>query len=216
MWNTLTCINEPTVVEPSFKLLRPKPAEELYQSIEEAASVGWRSEGDPEKRADFIRSLIWQCPAIAFEHEAVSALIVCDQGVMAELLTLNRLASFSIESARHYPHDNQDGVMVIRPCFSTSEEATHWAAAMFKATISYLQLLEDGSPPEMARSVLPMSLATTIKMTANIFEWRHILWLGTSHMVHSQMRELMTEGLAKFHSHYPLLFGDIWDERNAA
>ena len=203
------------IIEPSFKLLRPKPAEELYQSIEEAGRVCWRSEGgDPEKRADFIRRIIRMGHESVLEHESVSALVVCDRGIMAEL-TRHRLASFSVESTRYCRYDNH-GVQVIKPDFKTLDGDACWMEAMEIASENYQRLLRHGQPPELARSVLPMSLATTLRMTANMREWRHILRLRTSKRAHPQMRGLMAEALAKFHDRYPVLFEDIWKASNAA
>ena len=208
------------IVMPSFTLYKPKPMWEVYQSIEDAGRICWRSESNMEtlelesqsewvknRTMNFIRGLIKKGHESVLEHESASAVIVCDRGVMAEL-TRHRLASFSVESTRYCRYDNQ-GVQVIMPNFKTLDGDACWMEAMSIASQNYQRLLRCDQPPELARSVLPMSLATTVRMTANMREWRHVLRLRTARKAHPQMRELMLKGHQALSAAYPVLFEDI-------
>jgi thymidylate synthase (FAD) len=71
---------------------------------------------------------------------------------------------------------------------------------------------EFGAAAQEARSVLPNSLKTEIRTTANIREWRHILSLraaGTTGKPHPQIVEVMLPLLLEFQKKIPVLFDDI-------
>ena len=74
---------------------------------------------------------------------------------------------------------------------------------------AYLQLIEDGSQPQEARSVLPNSLKTEIVVTANPREWRAFFKLRVAEAAHPQMREVTRPLLDKFKAMVPVLFDDI-------
>jgi len=87
-----------------------------------------------------------------------------------------------------------------------------WFLACRYAEWFYINLIEMGATPQEARSVLPNSLATKIRVTANIREWRHILELralGTTGKPHPQMKEVMLPLLNKFVKLYPAFFEDL-------
>ena len=73
----------------------------------------------------------------------------------------------------------------------------------------YKNLRDNGCPPEQARAVLPMSLATTVIMTANLREWRHILKLRTDSKAHPQMRQIANMILDILKEKLPVMFEDI-------
>jgi thymidylate synthase (FAD) len=84
-----------------------------------------------------------------------------------------------------------------------------WIDAMVEACEKYSRLIAVGVKPEMARNVLPMSLATRITMTCNLREWRHIFKLRTAKAAHPQMRDLMGGLLKQFKETIPVLFEEI-------
>jgi thymidylate synthase (FAD) len=73
----------------------------------------------------------------------------------------------------------------------------------------YLSLIDTGSKPDEARSVLPNSLKTEIIMTANLRELRHILKLRTAKESHPEMRKVMNMLLLELQSKIPIIFDDI-------
>lgn len=91
-----------------------------------------------------------------------------------------------------------------------------WFLGMQLAEWTYLQLIAMGASAQEARSVLPNSLKTEMRVTMNVREWRHVLSIRTAAGVHPQMAEVMVPCLASFQDAWPVLFGDIshadkWD-----
>ena len=74
---------------------------------------------------------------------------------------------------------------------------------------TYNKLIELGTSPQEARSVLPNSLKTEIVVTMNIREWRHFFKLRTVAAAHPQMKEISQKILVSFKNEIPVLFDDI-------
>lgn len=198
------------IIEPSVELMTPFEGADVLKFIEKCGRVCYRStakefEGVTEK---FIRNLILRGHESVLEHFSCTFKIICDRGVMAEL-TRHRLASFSVESTRYcdYSADKFGGELTfIKPDLDTQ---TIFENAMFEVEQKYLRLRQAGTKPEIARAVLPLSLATTVVMTANLREWRHILKLRTSEKAHPQMRQVANKILNIFNEKIPVVFRDI-------
>ena len=73
----------------------------------------------------------------------------------------------------------------------------------------YFSMITNGARPQIARDVLPNSLATTIVVTANLREWKHILKLRTDVVAHPGIQEIMVPVLEAFQDKLPIIFGDI-------
>lgn len=84
-----------------------------------------------------------------------------------------------------------------------------WMNAIYDAERYYKEFIETGWPPQLARSVLPNSLASTLLMTGNLRNWRHFFLMRTSVESHPQMREVTIPLLAEFKEKVPLLYDDI-------
>lgn len=81
-----------------------------------------------------------------------------------------------------------------------------WRFAMLDCESHYLNLLELGQPPEIARYVLPIGLKTEIIMTANIREWMHVFMLRCQQKAHPAIRGLTRQVLSEFAEHIPSIF----------
>lgn len=203
------------LIEPSVELLTQFEGGNVMKFIEKCGRVCYRStakefEGVTEK---FIRNLILRGHESVLEHFSCTFKIICDRGVMAEL-TRHRVASFSVESTRYcdYSADKFSGELTfINPHFETISNARQamFENAMVDAEEKYLRLRNGGTKPEDARAVLPFSLATTIIMTANLREWRHVLKLRTSSKAHPQMRQVVNMILDILKEKLPVVFEDI-------
>jgi thymidylate synthase (FAD) len=84
-----------------------------------------------------------------------------------------------------------------------------WYAAMKYAEDFYMQMIEAGATPQIARSVLPNSTKTELVITTNYREWRHILKLRTAKDAHPQIREVCLELLKELKEKIPVIFDDI-------
>lgn len=84
-----------------------------------------------------------------------------------------------------------------------------WKSAVKKAEEVYIDLVDSGISPEIARSVLPTCLATELVITMNLREWRHFFSLRLSPKAHPQMVEIATMILHMFKKEIPVIFDDI-------
>lgn len=190
------------IVEASAALERDFNGADVMKLIEGCGRTCYKSEGNDADK--FVRMLIKRGHESVLEHASATFRIVCDRGVMAEL-TRHRLSSFSVESTRYVDYSKR-GLNFIKP---DNINGYLWENAMIRAEESYLQLRANGTPPEIARSVLPLSLAVELVATANLREWRHILKLRTSSKAHPQMRQIAGLILCQLKAKLPVVFEDI-------
>ncbi len=204
------------VIDPSFELQRPANLEEgikQLQYIEQMARISHRSE---EKQTEdtwkrFIQAVVmdhgdWS----VVEHSYATVKFRVDRGVTHELVR-HRLFSFTQESTRFvngqksYP----DGLEFIRPVSLPENCIWNWEQAVGSAELEYFSMLDKGARPQEARSVLPNSLASTISVTGNLRNWRHILIMRSTQETHPDFKRVIIPLLAEFKNRIPLLFDDI-------
>jgi thymidylate synthase (FAD) len=203
------------IIKPSVELLSITPnAEKL---IERAGRVCYKSEDliTEESSTKFIQNIIKRGHEAVLEHASASLLFICDRGVTHELVR-HRLASYCQESTRYcnYSKDKFNNELTfIEPCFWNERgddlRKVQWENTMLFSEQAYRRLIEMGSTPQEARSVLPNSLKTEIVCTANLREWRHILKLRTSEFAHPQIREVMDIAKEILKKECPNIFKDI-------
>ena len=102
-----------------------------------------------------------------------------------------------------------DGIEFVEPIGMPPNALSLWADAMEEAESAYLQMLAERISPEQARSVLPNSTKTELIMTANLREWKHILYLRTSIAAHPQMRDLADKIKRILEFNYPTIFKEV-------
>jgi len=156
------------------------------------------------------------------EHASAGFSIITDRGVTHEIVR-HRIASFSQESTRFCNYGKEQfgrEIAVIEPPglrepgYTGSPEMADgdlgaWASLVEGCEHIYLEMLDRGVSPQIARSVLPNSLKSEICMTANFREWRHFLRLRTSPKAHPQMREVAEMIRAELMRISPVCFEDI-------
>jgi len=209
------------IVVPSFEILdRDRLGAQVLKKLELCGRVSYKSESRIADGTDrkFIEMLKSKGDWSVLEHEIVSVRIVCDRGVTHELVR-HRLASYTQESTRFCRY--KDGIRVIEPPFGEYLEAQRkdnfeiveamlvWRDVMLHCERAYLQLLEIGLNPSLARSVLPNSLKTEIIITTNLRAWHHIFRQRTAKAAHPQMREIMIPLLEEFKRLIPILYDDL-------
>lgn len=153
------------------------------------------------------------------EHVSVSVKFITSRDVSHELVR-HRLASFTQESTRYcnYSKDkfnNEIRVIDIEKYINIddpikrNEIYNSWRKSMEDAERAYFNMINNGAPAQIARDVLPNSLATTIVVTTNLREWRHILKLRTDKNAHPAIQEIMVPVLDHFKIKLPIIFSDI-------
>jgi thymidylate synthase (FAD) len=198
------------IVKPSVELLCITPnAEEL---IERAGRTCYKSEDKitPGSSEKFIRMIVARGHLSVMEHASATLKFICDRGVTHEMVR-HRTAAYSQESTRYcnYAKDKfGNEISVIEPPFANDALREEWCKAMEAAEASYLRLLEAGAPPELARGVLPNSLATEIVMTSNFRNWLHFFELRCSKAAHPQIREVANMALVILQKEAPAVFGE--------
>ena len=212
------------IINASYKILTPINDKEILKHIELATRQCYQSfehinENSAEK---LVKNIIDKGHLTPLEHVSITVEIICDRAISHELVR-HRLASYSQESSRYcsYSKDKFNNELTfIDPSLAFNWDLNNeedikkyriWHNAMAKAEQQYMELLKLSTPDE-ARSILPNSTKTTITMTANLREWRHIFELrsvGKQGKPHPQMIEIMLPMLNEFKSKIPVIFYDI-------
>lgn len=203
------------IVAPEVLIPESELTDSKIKAIERYARVCYKSEDKMGKsyNESLIRFLINNGHESVIEHEKVTVMMIVDRGLTHEIVR-HRLASYSQESTRYCNYQkNKFGseITVIEPFFYSgrSEEYRLWEQGCQNAEETYFKLLEQGSSPQEARSVLPNSLKTEIVVTYNMREWRHFFKLRAHNAAHPQARQIAIPILREFQSALPELFDDI-------
>lgn len=202
-------------IVPYYEILDELDGQKILKKIEKVARTCYKSEdkikeGSAEK---MVVALIRSNHEAMLEHFSFSVKFVCDRGVSHEIVR-HRLASFAQESQRYCNYGKDDQVTFILPSQFKyrSHEFQEWSEAMQEAEKHYLHMIDEGVPPQMARTVLPNSTKTEIVMTANLREWRWFFKLRAADATgaaHPQMKELTQPLLTELKSLIPVIFDDI-------
>lgn len=188
------------IVKPSATLLAYTPAP--ITLIETCGRICYKSEDQmtSESGRKFLEMIKKRHHESVVEHAGATIHFVCDRGVSHEIVR-HRLASYSQESTRYCNYSKDkfgNGISVICPFplltdDSTPEERRRmhaWVLAVTEAERAYLELIDSGCSPQIARSVLPTCLKTEIAMTTNFREWHWFLTKRLAPDAHPQMREV--------------------------
>ena len=104
----------------------------------------------------------------------------------------------------------------LRPHMKYDSSKSFWEEKCSDTENAYLALRGvydyEPEPPQIAGGVLSNDVATTVIVTANLRQWRHVLNLravGTTGAPHPQMRELMLPLLDEFKKRIPVIFDDL-------
>lgn len=205
------------IVKPSVELVNPVSYEVMLDTVEHAIRNCYQSfdkikEGSAE---GIIRGCINRQHFSPLEFGDIVVKLVGDRGLMAQI-TRHRLSSFAIQSTRYCNFSRSkfdEEIKVIVPEGLSSEAYETWRASMLASEAAYMVMTKDQNmPAEVARSVLPHSLATIIYMKANIREWRHIFELRVSKHAQADIRNLMKKTLEIMYEKYPVFFEDLYKE----
>ena len=205
------------IIEPSVEILNPPDYQQMLKHIEFAARTCYKSEDKITETSaeDLIKRLIKMNHLSVLEHINISVRFICDRGVSHELVR-HRLCSFSQESTRYCNYSGDKfgkELTFIRPCFYSEgdDKYTQWEKSIRSSEYYYFNLIEYGSSPQEARSVLPNSLKTDIVVTANIREWRLVFKQRCAAAAHPDMQRSMLPLLGEFINRYPVFFEDMFD-----
>ena len=191
----------------------------IMQKIERACRTCYRSEGiiTDTSYQNLLKNCISRGHESILEHEKITIRMCCDVGVYKDLTRHRTGTAFSIESTRYcnYSKDKfTNNIKFIHPIFIQDEENFKiWEAAMQSIEDNYMAMANNGAKPDELRMLLPHSTAAEVTMTCNIREWKHILELRCSKMVHPSVRQVMLPVLKRFKETMCEIFEDVpYDE----
>ncbi len=195
------------------------PASQMDEGImlrlERCARICYKSEDKIEQAYNpgFLRRIVNSGHESVIEHEKVTVFFAIDRGISHEIVR-HRIGSYSQESTRYCNYSmNKFGneITVIQPYFYEEGSLAYslWKESCLLAETNYLKLLQEGSSPQEARSILPTCLKTEIAVTYNMREWRHFFAMRCSAAAHPQMREVAIPLLLQFKEKFSPLFDNI-------
>lgn len=223
------------IVEPYAKMLDPDMGdlsefggfhrhhgEAMLRRIEYYARVSHASEEaqTPDSYDRFLRSVVLQHGDLSVvEHEKVTCEFLVDRGITHEIVR-HRIGSYTQESTRFINYAKKGGeakfIQPVELSYTTVDGNSAvdlnrdcWFNAMLVCENSYMQMLAKGVKPQIARGVLPNSLASKLVVTYNLRSWRHFFIMRTSAEAHPQMRQVTDPLLAEFKAKIPILYEDI-------
>lgn len=205
------------IIQPSFEIVRPQTREQgifCLREIEKFARISHRSEDKQTENSweRFIKAVVvdkgdWS----VCEHIVATVIARVDRGVTHEWVR-HRIGAYTQESTRFVNYGNKE-IEFIAPDFhnETNQELQYriWLDAIQCASASYHAMLEKGSSPQEARSVLPNATASTIAVTYNLRSWRQFFMMRCSKETHPDFRRITIPMLAAFKERIPLLYDDI-------
>lgn len=211
------------IIKQSWQFDEEVNGTEILKKIERAGRTCWKSEDrmTDSSAPSFVKGILSKNHSSVIEHHNITVRIITDRGILAEL-TRHRIASYSVESTRYANYSKDkfgNEVTFILPVeFYGIEDTTdeglltqysYWRDAIEICEFHYLEMLNNGSLPQLARSVLPNSLKTEIVVTMNLRSWRHFFELRTSKAAHPQMKALARDMLKEFQNKVPVIFDDV-------
>ena len=203
------------IIAPVVRVPASQLDESMMLRLERCARICYKSEDkiNEQHNSNFLQRIVASGHESVIEHEKVTVLFIIDRGISHELVR-HRIGSYSQESTRYcnYSRDKfGNEITVIKPFFYKEGSRAYelWKESCLLAEKNYLELLQLGSSPQEARSLLPNSLKTEIAVTYNIREWRHFFQLRCSPAAHPQMRQVAIPLLLLFKEKFRVLFEQV-------
>lgn len=188
----------------------------VLEKIERAFRVCYKSEEKMRNesymdRVNFVKNNIKNGHTSPLEHAGVTVKCTIDRGILAEI-TRHRVGSaYSVSSTRYIKYN--DSVPCILPSLlrmdENAEDREIFVSGIEMACACYQNLLSRNVPPQVARGLLPQSLAVEIIETHNMREWLYIFdlrYFGTTGNPHPDMRYFMHKIYSIFSKIYPSIF----------
>lgn len=163
----------------------------------------------------FVRMLRDRGHHAMLEHCLISAMVRVDRGVTHEWVR-HRLASYAQESTRYCNYGKgkfgSEITVVEYPWKNSRVSREIHKRAAEAAEGFYMELLDAGEPPELARAVLPISVKTDLVISANAREWMHIFKMRTDSHAHPMIRSITKQIAQILSKQHPALFAAVEQE----
>ena len=196
------------IVERSAEIISVTKNPEKH--IELCGGTCYKSEDNitEESSKNFINKLISMGHESVLEHAYATFRVICDRSTSHQWVR-HRIASYSQESQRYcnYGKDKFEGVSFIIPY--DLKDIYNFKCYLLMAEKEYLRMIDNGTPPEIARSILPNCTKTEIVCTNNFRSWRNLLKERLSSGAQADIRILAENVLEQLFIEAPTVFGDI-------
>ena len=172
------------IIHPDYFIETNSLPSEMYERIEKIARTCYKSEGKGNAKK-FIARLIEKGHEAMIEHEYITVRFIHNRGFSHELVR-HRLASYAQESTRYCNYSNDkfgSELTFVEPywfkeeCIDKEIAIKSWLRLMENIETDYIFLTKGNKlPAQAARGILPNDIKTEIVITANLREWRNILY----------------------------------------
>ena len=206
------------IVKPWIKVEKYNP-KKILKNIEKACRTCYRSENliTDDSYKTLLRNCINRGHESILEHEKITVRIRSDIGFYKDITRHRVGTAFSIESTRYcnYAKDKfGNNIKFIDPVYIEDKNNYKlWKQTMEMIEKNYMQMVENGAKPDELRMLLPHSTAAEMTFTCNMREWKHVLELRCSKLVHPSLRQVLIPLLLKFKEDFPEIFENVpYDE----
>lgn len=197
--------------QPDMQIIAATPHAEMV--VEQAARTCYNSEKLAGSKSGFIQGLIKRGHESVLEHASLTVKFSNVSRSFSHQLVRHRLAAYSQLSMRYV---DQGSCSFVFPdhCDMNTEvtflgRQTTVSDVVQELESLYSQLRGRGWKKEDARLVLPIATSTSIVMTANFREWRHVFKLRCDKHAQLEIRIAMLNVLAYCVRHWPDCFEDL-------
>lgn len=192
---------------PTVTIVNPIPEDTIINTLANAARTCYANPDNPslEQNKKLLSKIHNLNHMSVFEHAYLQFKITCDRGTSHQLVRHRIGVSFLQESTR-YTNYSKKNISFITPYWWNShpELQPTFISQCTSAYNTYLQLLHS-LPPQAARNILPIALATTIFLTSNLRELLHIISLRSHTTAHPDIQHIMSLILNQLQIHYPFI-----------
>ena len=194
------------IVERKVELVSKQPYEEMIKENELAIRNCYKSEDKitDDSAERMVRMMINSGHGASIEFANVTFHIVCDRACSHQLVR-HRMASYMQTSQRYVSYSKDKfnhSVPFIIPC--NLKNYAKWEAFCSEAEETYFDMIENGDKAEVARSVLPNCVATSIYVRMNMRELRHFLELRLSNHAQADIRDIANQMYNIVKEKYPV------------
>lgn len=194
------------IVKRNVELVSKQPYKEMIKENELAIRNCYKSEDKitDDSAERMVRTMIKSGHEAMIEFADLTFHIVADRALLSQL-SRHRLMSLAVESQRYCSYNKDkfnNSVNFIIPC--NLKNYDKWETFCSEAEETYFDMIEHGDKAEVARSVLPNCVATSIYVRMNMRELRHFLELRLSNHAQADIRDIANKMYNLVREHYPV------------
>lgn len=174
-----------------------------------------RMQEHPFSMEQFLGARVKDHHESVLEHASLSVILYTSRAVSHQMVR-HRLCAFSQQSQRYVKYKSEPGevnsLRFIQPSFFAHYKEDTQKVVKERATKAgndYFSLIRYALSAEEARELLPNCTATTIGVTANIREWRHIFKERLSRGAQPEIANIIYPIFKFVKKHAPFLVEDV-------